>query len=381
MQFVLAKRQLRSASLFLTITLLAAGSPARAHIEPAVDLRLRQAWDAYIAASFAVIYRYDGRKAPAICPSPRRQATTSADFCNYDGLVRSIRRQFTGKLRDYESGLKLDYFGARYYSGAMGRFLSPDEPFVDQNLFDPQSWNLYSYVRSNPLSNVDPTGQSCVDSSGSVVPDEEGSGAIGDDGDGQGCGQVGVKPSTDEERAKGEDIEPSDTDVEGEPGSLLAYFFAPAVPRYVPNDVPLSGAASQVGADVYRRTQAVNVVCDGTVSVFGGVKVAQAGPVGIVMGASVDQRGDVAFFGGAGGKSSVGDGSVGAFGRVSTSNSNPVGVVIPVQIPTPIPGLTVGPAVGFSHGGVAEGIGVGFGRGVAGITGRLAFDGACPSMY
>jgi RHS repeat-associated protein len=30
----------------------------------------------------------------------------------------------TGKERDAESGN--DYFGARYYAGSMGRFLSPD---------------------------------------------------------------------------------------------------------------------------------------------------------------------------------------------------------------------------------------------------------------
>jgi RHS repeat-associated protein len=31
---------------------------------------------------------------------------------------------FTGKERDAESGN--DYFGARYYSSALGRFMSPD---------------------------------------------------------------------------------------------------------------------------------------------------------------------------------------------------------------------------------------------------------------
>jgi RHS repeat-associated protein len=47
----------------------------------------------------------------------------------------------TGKERDAETGL--DSFGARYYSGAQGRFTSPDEPFIDQDESDPQSWNLY----------------------------------------------------------------------------------------------------------------------------------------------------------------------------------------------------------------------------------------------
>ena len=69
--------------------------------------------------------------------------------------VTANHYKFTGKERDSESGL--DYFGARYYGSNMGRFMSPDAP-VDQHPSDPQSWNLYSYVRNNPLSNTDPTG-------------------------------------------------------------------------------------------------------------------------------------------------------------------------------------------------------------------------------
>ncbi|WP_228486486.1 RHS repeat-associated core domain-containing protein [Paludibaculum fermentans] len=63
----------------------------------------------------------------------------------------------TGKERDAETGL--DYFGARYFSGAQGRFTSPDAPFADQDPADPQSWNLYTYARNNPLVFVDPSGQ------------------------------------------------------------------------------------------------------------------------------------------------------------------------------------------------------------------------------
>jgi len=65
-------------------------------------------------------------------------------------------QKFTGKERDSESGL--DYFGARYYGAALGRFPSPDDPLVDQQADDPQSWNLYGYVRNNPLANTDPDG-------------------------------------------------------------------------------------------------------------------------------------------------------------------------------------------------------------------------------
>jgi RHS repeat-associated protein len=69
---------------------------------------------------------------------------------------------FTGKQHDPESGL--DNFGARYYgsSNALGRFITPDVLLADQSVEDPQSWNLYAYVRNNPLSFWDPTGLACV---------------------------------------------------------------------------------------------------------------------------------------------------------------------------------------------------------------------------
>jgi RHS repeat-associated protein len=69
--------------------------------------------------------------------------------------------KFTGKERDAESGL--DYFGARYYASSMGRWMSPDwssspsgVPYAD--LGDPQSLNLYNYMRNNPLGGVDADG-------------------------------------------------------------------------------------------------------------------------------------------------------------------------------------------------------------------------------
>ena len=87
---------------------------------------------------------------------------------------------FTGKERDAETGL--DYFGARYMSAAQGRFTSPDAPFNDQNPSDPQSWNLYGYVRNNPLRAIDPDGMKCVDTSNGPA----------DDGTGGGCEAAGV---------------------------------------------------------------------------------------------------------------------------------------------------------------------------------------------
>jgi RHS repeat-associated protein len=66
--------------------------------------------------------------------------------------------RISGKERDAESGL--DYFGARYFSGAQGRFTSPDPVLIsNQRLVNPQQWNLYSYSGNNPLANIDPDGR------------------------------------------------------------------------------------------------------------------------------------------------------------------------------------------------------------------------------
>ena len=72
---------------------------------------------------------------------------------------------FTGKERDAES--LLDYFGARYYSSSMGRFLSADwsskpRAVPYSSLTNPQSLNLYGYVGNNPLSASDPDGHCCL---------------------------------------------------------------------------------------------------------------------------------------------------------------------------------------------------------------------------
>jgi RHS repeat-associated protein len=82
---------------------------------------------------------------------------------NYPSATpEALTTKFTSQERDAETGT--DYFGARYFSAAQGRFTSPDEALVDQFEEDPQSWNLYSYVRNNPHSFVDPSGRVCVSS-------------------------------------------------------------------------------------------------------------------------------------------------------------------------------------------------------------------------
>lgn len=90
------------------------------------------------------------------------------------GVDDGVRHQFTGKERDTETGL--DYFGARYYSSAQGRFTSADpfnvilnrqlstDPRAAQEeftrwLLEPQRWNKYAYALNNPLRYVDPDGE------------------------------------------------------------------------------------------------------------------------------------------------------------------------------------------------------------------------------
>ena len=50
--------------------------------------------------------------------------------------------------------LKLDYFGARYYSSMIGRWLTPD-PLADQY----PGWSPSNYVLGNPLRFIDPDGR------------------------------------------------------------------------------------------------------------------------------------------------------------------------------------------------------------------------------
>lgn len=96
------------------------------------------------------------------------QSCSNLPFGDQLNCTNSIQfpteHHFTGKERDLESGL--DYFEARYYSSGMGRFMSPDwasdptaVPYA--TYANPQSLNLYNYMRNNPLGGVDPDGHCC----------------------------------------------------------------------------------------------------------------------------------------------------------------------------------------------------------------------------
>jgi RHS repeat-associated protein len=87
-------------------------------------------------------------------------AMTDRGACSFSVAFRN-HYKFTGKERDAETGL--DYFGARYYGNTMCRFMTPDwaarpttVPYA--NVGNPQTLNLYSYVRNNPTSFYDRDG-------------------------------------------------------------------------------------------------------------------------------------------------------------------------------------------------------------------------------
>jgi RHS repeat-associated protein len=72
----------------------------------------------------------------------------------------STNYKFTGYERDAETAYGTssgnDYAFARYYNARLGRFMSADP--LGGDITDPQTLNLYTYVRNNPSKFIDPTG-------------------------------------------------------------------------------------------------------------------------------------------------------------------------------------------------------------------------------
>jgi RHS repeat-associated protein len=71
-------------------------------------------------------------------------------------LNDGVRQQFTGHERDAET--RLDFMQARYYASGQGRFTSTDPLMASGRVWNPQSWNRYSYVLNRPLGLIDPNG-------------------------------------------------------------------------------------------------------------------------------------------------------------------------------------------------------------------------------
>jgi RHS repeat-associated protein len=109
---------------------------------------------------------FDGIKA-ALCLGLMEAKSNTASGMPVCLWQEGIGSRCSGKERDAETGL--DFFLARYYSSAEGRFITPDwssrpEPVPYARLNNPQTLNLYTYVQNNPLARIDPDGH--VDCSG-----------------------------------------------------------------------------------------------------------------------------------------------------------------------------------------------------------------------
>jgi RHS repeat-associated protein len=98
-------------------------------------------------------------------PFGEELATSNRTAAQGYGVADNVMQRYTGQQRDLE-GPVLDYFGARYFQGAQGRFTSPD-PRVHPSqsnigprafISDPRRWNKYAYVSNNPLKYTDPNG-------------------------------------------------------------------------------------------------------------------------------------------------------------------------------------------------------------------------------
>ena len=115
----------------------------------------------------AVSYYFsDHLKTASVITDSAGNIKSESDFYPWGGEIQFVNNdsnhyKFTGKERDAET--QLDYFGARHYSNGLGRWVSADwsptpipVPYAD--FHDPQSLNLYGYVRNIPTTGMDADG-------------------------------------------------------------------------------------------------------------------------------------------------------------------------------------------------------------------------------
>ena len=115
-------------------------------------------------------YFSDHLKTASVITDSSGNITSESDFYPWGGELQFVNNdsnhyKFTGKERDSET--QLDYFGARYYSNGLGRWVSADwsatpvpVPYADFG--DPQSLNLYAYVRNVPTTDLDTDGHASL---------------------------------------------------------------------------------------------------------------------------------------------------------------------------------------------------------------------------
>jgi RHS repeat-associated protein len=127
-----------------------------------------------------------GVPAPGVCYFHRNQVNSTTLVTDAAGAVAArvaylpfgeiasltgsdtFRAKFAGRELDEETGLS--YFGARYYSAELGRFISPDDR-LGGPLGHRDICNTYAYVLNSPVCHVDPTGHSLFGDIGSAFSD------------------------------------------------------------------------------------------------------------------------------------------------------------------------------------------------------------------
>ena len=87
------------------------------------------------------------------------EITLAMNYEPYGEMLSSVGNAatsygYTGEWTD--SYIKFLYLRSRWYSSSLNQFIQPDS--IVPNYTDPQSINLYSYVRNNPVRFTGPTG-------------------------------------------------------------------------------------------------------------------------------------------------------------------------------------------------------------------------------
>jgi RHS repeat-associated protein len=168
----------------------------------------------------------------------------------------------------------LDFFQARYHANQQGRFLSADPGQAGVDIKNPQSWNGYAYTFNNPLSNIDPSGLSCIAVTTQTY-DEEGNlqeiDSTADNSDGLGCATAGVgagSPGDSSTLNQGQ----TNAQVNAQNPSDLEYLWTIStnqIPIYASNDVLLNPNAQKILSQVGR---ALPTVCAGGGFGYAGVE-------------------------------------------------------------------------------------------------------------
>ena len=104
---------------------------------------------------------YDGNANVVALLRTDKTVTARYEYGPFGELIRASKpfakaNPFRFSTKYYDQETDLLYFGQRYYSPSLGRFISPDPIGTEGGL------NLYAFVGNNPINDVDPVGASVL---------------------------------------------------------------------------------------------------------------------------------------------------------------------------------------------------------------------------